>query len=99
MSWWRRCIATSPTPASTLRGWRAAVARETKARIPTDEELRRIATRAVAEIIPQREFVDGLRSGRRLRLKMGFDPTKPGITLGWAGGLRKLRQLPDLGHP
>src|SRR3990172_2830778 len=69
-----------------------------KPRIPTDEELRRITTRAVAEIVPQREFVDGLRSGRRLRLKMGFDPTKPLITLGWAGGLRKLRQLQDLGH-
>src|SRR3990170_1859427 len=69
-----------------------------KARIPTGQELRRITTRAVAEIIPQREFVDGLRSGRRLRLKMGFDPTKPVITLGWAVGLRKLRQLQDLGH-
>jgi len=71
---------------------------ETKPRIPTDDELNRITTRAVAEIIPQREFVDGLRSGRPLRLKMGFDPTKPLITLGWAVGLRKLRQLQDLGH-
>jgi len=71
---------------------------ESKPRIPTDEELRRITTRAVAEIVPQMEFLDGLRSGRRLRLKMGFDPTKPLITLGWAVGLRKLRQLQDLGH-
>src|SRR3989304_2268283 len=71
---------------------------EAKGRIPPDEELRRIPTRAVAEITPQREFVDGLRSGRRLRLKMGVDPTKPVITLGWAVGLRKLRQLQDLGH-
>src|SRR3989304_9496443 len=69
-----------------------------KARTPPDETLRRITTRAVAEIVPQREFVDGLMSGRRLRLKMGFDPTKPVITLGWAVGLRKLRQLQDLGH-
>ena len=69
-------------------------------RIPTDEELRRITTRAVAEIVPQREFVDGLLSPPPggLRLKMGFDPTKPVITLGWAVGLRKLRQLQDLGH-
>lgn len=69
-----------------------------KARIPDDETLRRITTRAVAEIVPHQEFVDGLRSGRPLRLKMGFDPTKPVITLGWAVGLRKLRQLQDLGH-
>ena len=29
---------------------------------------------------------------------MGFDPTKPVITLGWAVGLRKLRQFQELGH-
>ena len=68
------------------------------ARVPDDETLRRITTRAVAEIVPYQEFVDGLRSGRPMRLKMGFDPTVPVITLGWAVGLRKLRQLQDLGH-
>jgi tyrosyl-tRNA synthetase len=69
-----------------------------RARIPDEETLRRITTRAVAEIVPHQEFVAGLLSGRPLRLKMGFDPTKPVITLGWAVGLRKLRQLQDLGH-
>jgi tyrosyl-tRNA synthetase len=69
-----------------------------RVRIPTDDELRRITTRAVAEIVPHQEFVDGLRSGKPMRLKMGFDPTVPVITLGWAVGLRKLRQLQDLGH-
>src|SRR3990172_6985440 len=69
-----------------------------KARIPTDEELAHLTTRAVAEIVPYREFVDGLRSGRPLRLKQGFDPTRPVITLGWAVGMRKLRRLQDLGH-
>jgi len=70
----------------------------TDVRIPTDDVIHQIATRAVAEIIPYQEFVEGLRAGRPLRLKMGFDPTKPVITLGWAVGLRKLRQLQDLGH-
>lgn len=67
-------------------------------RIPSDEELRWITTRAVAEIIPYDEFIAGLKSGRRLRIKMGFDQTRPVITLGWAVGMRKLRQLQDLGH-
>lgn len=67
-------------------------------RIPTDAELRPLTTRAVAEIVPHDEFVAGLRSGRPLRLKMGFDPTRPVITLGWAVGLRKLRQMQELGH-
>ena len=68
------------------------------ARIPSDEELRWITTRAVAEIIPRDEFVAALRSGRALRLKMGFDPSAPDLTLGHAVGLRKLRQLQDHGH-
>ena len=69
-----------------------------KARVPTDEEFRWITTRAVAEIIPHEEFVKALRSGRRLRLKMGFDPSAPDLTLGHTVGLRKLRQLQELGH-
>ncbi len=69
-----------------------------KARIPTEEELRWITTRAVADIIPRDDFVLALRSGRALRLKMGFDPSAPDLTLGHAVGLRKLRQLQELGH-
>jgi tyrosyl-tRNA synthetase len=68
------------------------------ARIPSDEELRWITERAVAEIIPRDEFGKALKSGKVLRLKMGFDPSAPDLTLGHAVGLRKLRQLQDLGH-
>jgi tyrosyl-tRNA synthetase len=68
------------------------------ARVPSEEELRWITERAVAEIIPREEFVAALKSGRALRLKMGFDPSAPDLTLGHAVGLRKLRQLQDLGH-
>jgi tyrosyl-tRNA synthetase len=68
------------------------------ARVPTDGELRWITERAVAEIIPRDEFIGALKSGRALRLKMGFDPSAPDLTLGHAVGLRKLRQLQDLGH-
>jgi tyrosyl-tRNA synthetase len=39
-----------------------------------------------------------LKSGRPLRLKMGFDPSRPDIHLGHVVGLRKLRQLQELGH-
>ena len=54
--------------------------------------------RAVAEIIPEQEFIDLLNSGRPARLKEGFDPSSPDIHLGHVVGLRKLRQLQDLGH-
>ena len=57
-----------------------------------------IVNRGVSEIISREEFVRLLNSGRPLRLKMGFDPSRPDIHLGHVVGLRKLRQLQDLGH-
>ena len=44
------------------------------------------------------EIVDLLNSGKPLRLKMGFDPSAPDIHIGHVVGLRKLRQLQELGH-
>ena len=60
--------------------------------------LRWITQRGVSEIISHAEFVKLLEAGRPLRLKMGFDPSRPDIHLGHVVGLRKLRQLQDLGH-
>ncbi len=57
-----------------------------------------IVNRGVSDIISREEFIRLLNSGRSLRLKMGFDPSRPDIHLGHVVGLRKLRQLQDLGH-
>ena len=62
------------------------------------ETIKKIAERGVSEIISREEFVRLLQSGKKLRLKMGFDPSRPDIHLGHVVGLRKLRQLQDLGH-
>lgn len=62
------------------------------------ETLNRITRRGVSEIISHDEFVRLLEGDRPLRLKMGFDPSRPDIHLGHVVGLRKLRQLQDLGH-
>jgi tyrosyl-tRNA synthetase len=66
--------------------------------VPDEKLLRRLLRRAVAEIIPEDEFATALRSGRRLRLKMGLDPSAPDLTVGHAVALRKMRQLQELGH-
>ena len=58
----------------------------------------RITKRGVAQIIPEDEFIRRLQEGKPLRLKMGFDPSRPDLHLGHYVGLRKLRQLQDLGH-
>jgi len=70
----------------------------TGATIPDEKSLRSLLRRAVVEIIPEEEFTAALRSGRRLRLKMGLDPSAPDLTLGHAVALRKMRQLQELGH-
>lgn len=60
--------------------------------------LQEILTRGVAEIIIREELEERLRSGDKLRLKQGFDPSKPDLHIGHAVGLRKLRQFQELGH-
>jgi tyrosyl-tRNA synthetase len=57
-----------------------------------------ILKRGVAEIISETGLRARLNSGKTLRLKMGFDPSKPDLHLGHAVGMRKLRQLQELGH-
>ncbi len=69
-----------------------------KASIPDQGTQQRILRRGVSEIIVESEFVRLLQSGTSLRLKMGFDPSRPDIHLGHVVGLRKLRQLQELGH-
>jgi len=58
----------------------------------------RVFDRTVAEVIVREELEQKLRSGRKLRLKLGLDPSKPNLHIGHAIGLRKLRQLQELGH-
>ena len=62
------------------------------------ENLSTITRRGVSRIISEDEFTAMLQRGTPLRLKMGFDPSRPDIHLGHVVGLRKLRQLQDLGH-
>ncbi len=69
-----------------------------KAVKPSPNELNSIVNRAVSEIIPYKDFVNRLNNGEHLRLKMGFDPSAPDLHLGHVVGLRKLRQLQNLGH-
>ena len=54
--------------------------------------------RAVAEIIIEEKMVKLLKSGKKLRLKFGLDPSAPDLTLGHTVVFRKLRQFQELGH-
>ncbi|MCH9699081.1 MAG: tyrosine--tRNA ligase [Gammaproteobacteria bacterium] len=50
------------------------------------------------EILIEDHFKERLASGRKLRVKAGFDPTAPDLHLGHTVLLNKLKQFQDLGH-
>ncbi|MGP8080734.1 MAG: tyrosine--tRNA ligase [Dehalococcoidales bacterium] len=61
-------------------------------------DLNFLLKRGVSEIISEEELVKLLNSGKKLRLKEGFDPSSSDIHMGHMVGLRKLRQFQELGH-
>ncbi|HEV3240605.1 MAG TPA: tyrosine--tRNA ligase [Casimicrobiaceae bacterium] len=54
--------------------------------------------RGADELIVETELIDKLARGKPLRIKEGFDPTRPDLHLGHTVQFNKLRQLQDLGH-
>jgi tyrosyl-tRNA synthetase len=58
--------------------------------------------KGLEELIREEELRDRLidcaKTGRRLRVKAGFDPTAPDLHLGHAVLLRKMKHFQDLGH-
>ena len=63
-----------------------------------DKDIERLLRRGVAEVIVEEELREMLKSGKKLRLKEGFDPSAPDIHIGYMATLRKLRQFQELGH-
>ena len=64
----------------------------------TAEEAFSFLKRGTVEIVPEDEFLEKLKSGKRLVVKLGADPTRPDLHLGHAVVLRKMRQFQELGH-
>ena len=68
---------------------------------PLNEQMDEIRQGTV-EIIPEDDLVRKLersaRSGEPLRIKQGFDPTRPDLHIGHAVSIRKLHTFQELGH-
>lgn len=62
------------------------------------DEALALIKRGTQEILIEDELVKKLESGRKLRIKAGFDPTAPDLHLGHSVLLTKMRQFQDLGH-
>src|SRR6202795_5010724 len=54
--------------------------------------------RGCDELIVEAELVKKLKTGRKLRIKLGLDPTAPDLHLGHTVVINKLRHFQDLGH-
>src|SRR5262249_29034091 len=54
--------------------------------------------RGADELIVEAELAEKLKRRKPLRIKEGFDPTRPDLHLGHTVQFNKLRQLQELGH-
>ncbi|GAP75479.1 tyrosyl-tRNA synthetase [Pseudoalteromonas sp. SW0106-04] len=54
--------------------------------------------RGAEEILLEEELAERLKSGKKLRIKAGFDPTAPDLHLGHTVLINKLKTFQDLGH-
>jgi len=61
-------------------------------------KIKELLTRGVEEVINFENLEKKLKSGKKLRVKFGIDPTSPNIHIGRAVPLFKLRDFQDLGH-
>ncbi len=57
-----------------------------------------ILCRGVVHLEVKNELLERLKEGRPLRVKAGFDPTRPDLHLGHTVLMSKLRQFQELGH-
>lgn len=69
------------------------------AHVVTDEKrIDELLSRGVSEVIVKEDLRKKLLSGKRLRIKLGIDPTSPDLHIGRAIPLLKLRDFQELGH-
>lgn len=61
------------------------------------EELQEL-TRGIVDLHDVADLEERLTRGRPLRVKAGFDPTRPDLHLGHTVLMQKMRQFQDLGH-
>jgi len=63
-----------------------------------ENKIKSIVTRNTTEVVEKDSLEKKLKSGHKLRIKHGVDPTTSKLHLGYASIYHKLRDLQDLGH-
>jgi tyrosyl-tRNA synthetase len=62
------------------------------------EEQLSLLKKNVDTLIDEEDLLSKLKEGRKLRIKLGVDPTRPDLTFGHMVVFNKLRMFQDLGH-
>ena len=63
-----------------------------------ESQIDELLTRGVSEVIDKEHLKKALLSGKKLRVKLGIDPTSPNLHIGRMVTLLKLRDFQELGH-
>ncbi len=63
-----------------------------------EEKIKELLERGIEEVIDKKNLEKKLFSGKKLRVKLGIDPTSPNLHLGRSIPLLKLRDFQELGH-
>jgi len=61
-------------------------------------DIETLLDRGTVEVIVRKELEEKLKSGEKLRIYLGLDPTGSDLTIGHAVPLRKLKDFQDAGH-
>ncbi len=62
------------------------------------DKIEELLTRGVTDVIVKDNLKKELKSGKKLRIKLGIDPTGPKLHIGRAIPLWKLREFQEMGH-
>jgi tyrosyl-tRNA synthetase len=66
--------------------------------ITAPDRIKRLLEHNVEETIVKKSLEEKLRSGKKLRVKYGADPSRPDLHLGHSIPICKLKEFQDLGH-
>lgn len=66
--------------------------------ITDTKKITKLLTHGVEEVIVKKDLEKKLQSGKRLKIKLGIDPSRPDLHLGHSVVLKKLKEFQSMGH-
>ena len=64
----------------------------------TDEKINEILNHGVVDVVVKEDLIKKLKSGKKLRIKLGIDPSGADLHIGHMVVIKKLREFQELGH-